>query len=479
MNKIPELLLYLFFGMTILLTGFRFYRTKEWQTLTPKRTLSSWRPLLFTVLPIAGLLLFGKLGNLTMVNCAPYFVGAALLAYVLSQANFSGEIRSLLLLMASVALTTFMPTEYQNPMLGTMGGLLAWKLTENLMHKPESRLDDVLAPMVWLTTVYWAKLTLPEVPGILAQCVVLSTLFVAVFIRWVQPILLPRDTIYLKRLMLALTGGLALLIVFTKVLTSSTLTNTVILGGSGFMLTYLLQSLDRSVDDTPNLARGIKNVLLVGIATLAATRLFGMQGLLVLAAATVLAPLPGSALVAGFFFLSRVLIECYVFAYNQNVTGINLMHTYTSAALYAGFLMVVLGSVFIKDLKSRVVLTCIFLGSIIVLPAATNFFLHPEPTSSFLVSLGVASVLASLLAPAIYPSFAADQENLILLPAVGSVVAIASYELIEIGNNATTHDRLMALGGIAALVAILAVISKLATSPPKQKTPPVVDAASA
>lgn len=479
MNKIPELLLYLFFGMTILLTGFRFYRTKEWETLMPKRVLLSWQPFLFTVVPVTGLYLFSGLGNMTISDAVPYFWGSALIAFVLSQMNFSGEIRSLLLLLGTVGFTLLMPSEYQHPMLGVMGGLLVWKTTENLMHKPESRLDDVLAAMVWLTAVYWIKLTMPEVPGITTQCVVLSTLLVAVFIRWVQPILLPRDTIYLKRVMLAVTGALALLILFTKVVMISNVTNMVLLGGAGFLLTYLLQSLDRSVDETPNLARGIKNVLLVGIATLVATRLFGMQGLLVLAAATVIAPVPGSALVAGFFFISRVLIECYVHAYNSNVTGINLMHTYTSAALYAGFLVVVLGSVFIKDAKSRAVLTCMYLGAIIILPTASNYFLHPEPTSSMLVALGVASVLAALLAPAIYPSYAADQENLILMPALGSVVTLTSYELIDLGTSASTNDRMMALAGIAALVAILAVFSKLANSPKNKPTAPVVEATSA
>ena len=95
---------------------------------------------------------------------------------------------------------------------------------------------------------------------------------------------------------------------------------------------------------TARFSRGIKNILLVGICTLVASRLFGMEGLLILAAATVVAPIPGSALIAGLFWSSRALLQSYVSQFNPNVTGVNLMHNYASAALYAGFLVIILAA---------------------------------------------------------------------------------------------------------------------------------------
>ncbi|HEY9716679.1 MAG TPA: hypothetical protein V6C69_04390, partial [Trichormus sp.] len=371
-HSIPTLLYYLFFGTTAIVTTVKFVLDKEWKNLTPKRLLWGWKALLLTVIPLTGLILAGKLGdNMELVNAAPYFAGAAFLAYILSQIGLNAELRSLILLMLSVVLTMLLPTKelplWTEPILGTIGGLMAWKLVENLLHKPESRLDDLFAPAVWLGTVWYSKLNMGEVGQFTAQDLVLATLTVTVFLRWVQPVLLPRDTIYLKRLMLSLSGGGLLLILISRVILAPDLTDVAWLGTAGFLGTYLLQSLDRNVDDAPNLARGLKNILLVGIYTLAATRLFGMQGLLVLAATAVLAPIPGSALIAGFFWLSRVLLEGYVLLYDPNVTGINLMHPYTNAGLYAGFLAMVVVSVMIKDLKDRRLLATVTLAAIVVL----------------------------------------------------------------------------------------------------------------
>ena len=59
-----------------------------------------------------------------------------------------------------------------------------------------------------------------------------------------------------------------------------------------------------------------------------------MVGLLVLAPTTMVALRPNVAIFAGLFWTVRVLLQAFVVQYNPNVTGINLMHSYTSAALY-------------------------------------------------------------------------------------------------------------------------------------------------
>lgn len=466
MKDVPSLLLYLFFGITALVALIRFVRGKQWKTLELKPLKTAWKPFVIGIVPMAACLIAGKLGNLSLPDAAPYFGGAALLAMILSQLNFAGETRSFILLLASVGLTFILPTEARNDgtmpnaalmIVSTMGGLLFWKFMENMLRMPESRLDDVLPALVWLGALDWAQTGLSGNAGLICKELILCTLLAGVLIRWVQTVLLHEDRVYLKRIMLSLTGGLALLILITKVMLAVKFTHFALLGGFGFLLAYLLQSLDRSVDQSPVVARSMKNILLVGIATLVATRLFGMQGLLMLAAAMTVAPVPGSAAIAGMFWISRILLQLYVSVYNPNVTGINLMHPYTNAALYAGFVLVMLGSLFIRDLKNRKVLTSILLLSTVVLPCAANFFLHPEPTSSLLAALGVTGILMAMLAPAVYKDQSADQENLTLLPAMAAACAIASGEFIELGNNASSHERIVVLASIGGFILLVAL----------------------
>jgi len=477
-DKFPQLLLYLFFGMTAFLTIWRFVREKEYKLLAPKQVVAGLKPFLLTVVPIAALLLAGYLGSMQLTAAAPYFAGAALLSFILSQIGLSAEVRSLILLMGAVGLSLVLPhgesvTENASvltqPLLGTMGGLMTWKFIENMLHKPESRLDDIMAPMVWLTTMYWSNFVTARVSALISQEVILSTLLVSVFIRWVQPILIPNDNAFLKRIMLSLTAGLALLILTTKVVTGSDLGSMVWLAGAGFLTTYLLQSLDKNVDDAPNLARGLKNIFLVGILTLVATRLFGMQGLLILAATTVVAPIPGSALIAGLYWVGRVLVEAFINQYVPNVTGMNLQHGYTTAAMYAGLVFIIVATLFIKDMKDRRLLSTILLSSMVIAPAGVSYFLHGEPAGTLLVSMGMGAVLLSYLAAAFFPGHAADQENLIVLPIIGTVTALTSQELLQMGNDASSNDRLIGMCWIGGIIVMLAIVSRVLASKDKGK----------
>src|SRR4030095_12104464 len=204
--------------------------------------------------------------------------------------------------------------------------------------------------------------------------------------------------------------------------------------------------------------RGLRNIFLVGALTLVATRLFGMTGLLVLAATTVVAATPGSALIAALFWASRVLLQAYVLQYNPNVTGINMMHTYTTAAAYAGVLAILVLSVLIKEVRDRRVLSAIFLGTACVPPCAANYFLHSEPTGSLLVSIGVTAVLTALLSPALYQEQGADQENLLLVPALVTTLALVSHELIALGDDTSSQDRLVVMLGIGSVMFCIALI---------------------
>src|SRR5262249_47378112 len=156
--------------------------------------------------------------HLSLVHAAPYFVGAAAIAYLLSQIGVDAELRSLTLLMVAVGLSLLSPADFSAPILGAITGLLVWKTMENLLHLPQSRLDDITPAFIWLTTFYFTKVASDDVNAVFCQAVVLGTLLVGIFIRWVQPALLPGDKIFLKRLLLSIFGGLALLSLISKVL---------------------------------------------------------------------------------------------------------------------------------------------------------------------------------------------------------------------------------------------------------------------
>ncbi len=177
-----------------------------------------------------------------------------------------------------------------------------------------------------------------------------------------------------------------------------------------------------------------------------------------------MAPIPGSALIAGLFWSSRALLQSYVSQFNPNVTGVNLMHNYASAALYAGFLVIILASVLIKDQHDRKILSGGLIAALIVLAAGSNYFLHAEPTGSLLISLSVLAILVAYLAPVLFPGRAADQENLILLPALATTTALLTSGYIEHGNDATNQQRMIALCVVAALVAILGALSAKTSS---------------
>ncbi len=458
-NEIPILLLYLFFGVSAIVLAFKVIRGKHWRMLDVTPLKSSWLPFVLSIAPITAGLLLGNMGDLNLAIAAPYFAGAAAIAFLLSQIGVDAEIRSLLLRMLAVGASLLCPAEFEPPILGALAGLLVWKTMENLLHKPQSRLDDITPAFVWLATFYWTKVAANDVNAIFCQGVVLATLLVSIFIRWVQPVLLPDDKIYLKRLLLSIFGGLALVALITKVLFNVELQTIAALGAGGYLFAYLLQSLGRNVAATSNLAPSIRNILLVGTLTLIATRLFGMTGLLVLAATTVIAPTPGFALIAGLFWASRVLLQAYVLQYNPNVTGINLMHTYTTAATYAGVLAILVLSVLINEVKDRRLLSAIFLASVCVTPFASNYFLHSEPTGSLLVSIGVTAVIMALLSPAVYQNLSAEQENLILVPALATTLALVSYELIELGEGASVQDRIVIMLGFGFVMICIALIN--------------------
>jgi hypothetical protein len=147
------------------------------------------------------------------------------------------------------------------------------------------------------------------------------------------------------------------------------------------------------------------------------------------------------------------------------VTGINLTHSYCTAAMYAGFVLICIFSLFMRDIANKWLYLILALGLSVALPASANYFIHAEPTGSLLISAGVASILIVIFAPAFYQRTMESQDTIILLPALMGTVAIMSNELLAFGEASTNHDRLVVVGVIAGITLCLGIASNFVSRP--------------
>lgn len=267
---------------------------------------------------------------------------------------------------------------------------------------------------------------------------VLGIMSVSLGLRFFQgPILGAKHNETLKCLMLSTTGGLFVLLVLLKGLAAVNYTNLAWLCGFGYLLTYLFKDVDAESRYGLPSHQAVKMLILVGILTVIATRFFGTFGLLALAPVAMVAPVTSAALMPGIFWASRALLQVFVQNYNTNVTGINLTHQYTGAAMYAGFLLAVVLTIFFREFKDRRVLLTIMTGTAIVVPVMSNFVLHAEPTCSLLVSTNVAAILMAVMAPSLLKNEIKGVENLALLPALMIGSGLTSSGLLEAGLEST------------------------------------------
>lgn len=464
--------LILFFGTAGFVFCWFFLRGKQWSELSAKTLAPSIKAAVLVLLPFLALFGLAQLGSLTIASSVLYFAPAMLVPFILSRLNFLPFERSILLLAMFVGTCMVLPAGSEPAVAAMIAGLFVWKISDNLLLPEKSTLEDLLPSLIWLTTVYWSHVGGGTINATIQQSVVLGTMVVSMFLRWVQrPLFAKGDKVYLKRIVLAMTGGLSVLCVITKVIDAATMPKIAAIAGAGFIFAYLLQTTDDKEEDAT--VKGLKQLIYIGIFTLVASRLFGMLGVLVLAGTMLVATKPGTAHIAAMFWAIKALIQTFVAQYNPNVTGVNLTHSYTSAALYAGFLAVVVLSVFIRDSKEKRWLTVLLLGGAVALPVGSNYFVHPEPTSGMLIAASVAAILMCAMSSALYQRAVEAHENLILIPGVMAASALLSHELLELGQTSTAHDRLVAIGALAVLVVILGIVNHFIFKDPKKTQPQV------
>lgn len=481
----PELIV-IFSILAVSVFLWRFIRDKNMSQLSFQQLAPAFKVILAIILPVGGILLASQSAGLSMAGAAPYFAGAVALPYLVSAINLPPFLRGLLILGASVAFTCFVPADnYQSPLAAVVAGLVCWKSAQNILKQENSTLEDFLPAYLWLVTMYWTKTVDSESWVGHHQNLILASFIVAYFMRWIQDPFLKVDKLYVKRACLAITGGLVLLILVTKVIVVMDLAKICAIGGAGYLLTYMLQAMDKVGPNESVATKSFKQLLFIGIFTLLSTRLFFTPGLIVLAIATCIATASGAAMIAGLYWGSYIFLNTFIYKFNSSMTGINVMHPYTSAALYAGFLIAITAALLIRERIDNRAKALLFISATLIAPASTNFFLHAEPTSSLLLAVLIGCVTISIFsralagvewrasiasqtqdasvpqegAPveskAILPVFGLmGYESTMLVPAQMIAFGLLTGELIEKGNN-IGDDRMNVLIGLSVVSSIV------------------------
>ncbi len=389
----------------------------------------------------------------------PGFAVASVVSFLLSRINLPAHLRGILLLAGCVLMTINTSVDaIATPVAAVLMGLLSWKIADNLCLPSESTLDDVLPSLFWLVGVMWIRLASPEAVLATQEGALLGIISVAQILRVVQAPFVGNDKLFVKRVVLAATGGLGVLIVLTKLLLAVNMTGLALLVGAGMFVTYLFFNIDAEARNTGSGATGMKLLIIAGMLLLVATRFFGTFGLVALAPTALIAPRTLMAQLPGLFFAVRALLQAFILTYNSNVTGINITHAYTGAALYAGFVGMIILTMLLREIKDRRILAAVFLGAGALVPVGANYLLHAEPTCSLLVSSTVAGVLLSALGPALQRGEASGYENLLLMPAFMVASGVMTGGLIEAGNTTTIQTKATMLAYGIAFVVVASVV---------------------
>lgn len=453
------------FGLSSLLAFvFPFFKDGVLKKLSVQPLVKSILPFLLVILPIGALYAVAGALNIEVNVALPCFGVAAILSFILSRVGMPPQLRGVLLLVSSLLLTMNLHVNDSGSNTGvilasTMLGLIVAKLTDQLLLGGEQTLDDIISPLIWLTTVAWLNGQDDKALVQQREGLVLGIISVAQILRIMQRPFTKDDKILIKRLMLSATGGLGVLLVINKLVLNQHMAPIALLAGGSLLATYLFQNMDLEGQNKVKGTTAVKMLIVIGMLTMVATRFYGMFGLLCMAPAAIVAPWGGMAQFAGLFFCTRVLLQVFIGQYNENVTGINLEHAYVGAAQYAGFITIACLLMLLREIRDRRAITAIFLVAGAIVPMAANYYLHAEPTSSMLVATAAAAIILATLGPCMMQQEEPlGVENVLLMPAMMAVVGVTFGGLIEAGNNATNLLRTQILEYVlgAAVICLLA-----------------------
>lgn len=488
------------------------------------RFKSSLPSLYVSIAAIALLKITGILLNVPAIS-SPIFYGVALAAVGVGYLMAASPLKPGVVAFVHLAIAAIINSLDSHPagLLPYATGLLLIRTCLNFSqgNKIGIELQDIASAVVYISAALFADQTsgLSGVPvqkaRALVECAFITTALITVFQR---PFTFG-DRIWVKRLTLCVTAAIFFLVLVTKIVLAPQYLNLAVIFGFSMAAFYAVDGFtDKTTptDERTGTVRAIMQVLMLGIITLAASRLYGNIGLGCVAACTMVGLHGfgrGVVTAAMALFIAARIFEQY-FALNlvSNVTGVNMQHAYVSAANYFGFFVVMALALLLKETTatnarvlrlfdeankqqeikvgldvpevekfenenepkpeiiaepvSRPILHSANWSNLSVAIAlwstmgvvAVNYFLHAEASAAYLISLAVAGILFGVLGQ----SYFVDRErrvlSLALIPALSSAAAILGGDLLATGETATINTRLTIIGVFAALAAISLVI---------------------
>ncbi len=451
-KNLPALLL----GLTIFVFLFDLVRNRTWASLEPAKVAGSVKALLVTAAAgTAGLALVSAAGQ-PFADIAYFFVGLAV-TYVFATLSLKPAMRTMLHLACAVALNMFVPADKLTlAACSYLMGAVAIRLVLNMLKPKESRLDDVAPPFVYLSAMLFASCgaagggNAEKYSGMINSAFIVSTLMTLM-----QRPFMRDDKILVKRLVLTLSGGLAYLVMVTKAVNAPEYVRLAALVGAGYGMAYALDAIAIKKDCATS---AIKQILIIGIFTLLATRLFGNLGMAALGAGCMVGNFSQIPACAAIFFGARILEQVFAYLNVSNVTGINLNHPYVSAALYLGLFSALGLMALLKDVSDRRIAAAAFALLTALGTGAVSYFLHSEAAGGYLISLIVSAVLVAIVGQAFFPEEEEKVVNVALVPALATSSAMVSAGLLQFGLSATMEDRMTVIGvmGAVTFAALLA-----------------------
>lgn len=448
-KNLPALLL----GLTVFVFLFDLVRNRTWANMEPGKVAQHVKALAVTAAAGGLVLAAVSATGQPFADIAFYFVGLAL-TYIFATLTLKPAMRTMLHLSCAVALAMFVGADKLTLAASSyLMGAVSIRLVLNMLKPKESRLDDVAPPFVYLAAILFATCgaagsgNADKYSGMINSAFIVSTLMTLM-----QRPFMRDDKILVKRLVLTLSGGLAYLVMVTKAVNAPEYVRLAALVGAGYGMAYALDAIAIKKDCATS---AIKQILIIGIFTLLATRLFGNLGIAALGAGCMVGNFSQIPACAAIFFGARILEQVFAYTNVSNVTGINLNHPYVSAAVYLGLFSALGLMALLKDVTDRRISATAFALLSAIGTCAVSYFLHSEAAGGYLISLIISSVLVSIVGQAFFPEEEEKVVSIGLVPALATSCAMVSASLLQTGLTATIEDRMTVIavmGGITFAV---------------------------
>ncbi len=295
----------------------------------------------------------------------------------------------------------------QTSLVAQILGLIVFSVSQ------KSLINDQLPTLVYLSSLQWINLNSLEADRSLHSSCILGFLTISFWLNYLKAKIIQKSLI-VQTIVLVLIGLLSAFIITENILLAHKLYTWAFLFGFGILISSLSTKLPKW-----------SQIALIGIATLLASRLIGTIGFIILAISAL--PFVHYGLAVA-FWLIRTLLQIFIFQFNSNITGLNLMHPYTSAALFGGIL---LAHLILYWQKANYYF--ILAGGLFIV-IFTNYFLHAEATSSFLLAFTITCLCLGFLK---------SKPNLLLFPAYLISLSLVFNNLLELGLEQTRWIRLI------------------------------------